>query len=76
MLGTLPPSAPQGQHPIFKRRRPVVPATLQQLAERKAIERASACKVYAAVRLQEVRPVADAGQNFRWGDTVGDKLIY
>jgi hypothetical protein len=21
-------------------------------------------------------PVADAGQNFRWGDNVGDKSIY
>ena len=37
----------QGQRPIFKRRRPIVPAAtiLQQLAERKAIARATACKV-------------------------------
>jgi len=41
------------QHPIFKRRRPVVPtAAALQLTERKAIARASACKVFAAVRLQ------------------------
>jgi hypothetical protein len=39
----------QGRHPIFKRRRPVVLATLQQLAKRKAIARASAYKVIAAV---------------------------
>jgi hypothetical protein len=38
---------------MFKRRRPVLPATLQQLAERKAIARASACNVSAAVRLQD-----------------------
>ena len=41
------------QHPIFKRRRPVVPtAAALQLTERKAIARARACQVFAAVRLQ------------------------
>jgi hypothetical protein len=51
----------QGQRPIFKRRCPVVPATLQQLAERKEIAWASACKVSATRgllvrrRLQKVR---------------------
>jgi hypothetical protein len=50
----------KGQRPIFKRWRLLVPATLQQLAERKAIVLASAYKVPAARgllvrrRLQEV----------------------
>jgi hypothetical protein len=42
----------QGQRPIFKRKRPVVPATLQQLTERKAIARASTYKVFVVVWLQ------------------------
>jgi hypothetical protein len=42
----------QGKRPIFKWRSLVVPTNLQQRAERKAIVRASACKVSAAVRLQ------------------------
>jgi hypothetical protein len=42
----------QGQRPIFKRKRPVVPATLQQLTGRKAIVRASTYKVFVVVWLQ------------------------
>jgi hypothetical protein len=38
----------QGQCPIFKRQCLAIPTTLQQLVERKAIARASACKVSAA----------------------------
>jgi hypothetical protein len=61
----------QGQHSIFKRRRPIVSATLQQLAERKAIAWASACKVSVVVRLQ----VAARGLLQRWLQEVRRQML-